>query len=36
MAVRIEEKTNLSLNEEDLQSILTIQDAVDLINERRP
>ncbi|MGE4607074.1 MAG: acyl carrier protein [Myxococcota bacterium] len=36
MAVRIEEKTNLSLNEEDLRSILTIQNAVDLINERRP
>jgi acyl carrier protein len=34
MAVRIEEKTGLALNGEDLQSIQTIQDAVDLIHAR--
>ncbi len=34
MAVRIEEKTHLALSGEDLQSIQTIQDAVDLIHER--
>lgn len=34
MAVRIEEKTGLTLSGEDLQSIQTIQDAVDLIHAR--
>jgi len=34
MAVRIEEKTGLALNGEDLQSIQTLQDAVDLIHAR--
>jgi acyl carrier protein len=34
MAVRIEEKTRLALDGEDLQSIQTIQDAVDLIHAR--
>ena len=34
MAVRIEEKTNLLLDEEELRAILTIQDVVDLIHER--
>ncbi len=34
MAVRIEEKTRLALSGEDLQSIQTIQDVVDLIHER--
>ncbi len=34
MTVRIEEKTGLSLTEDDLKSIQTIQDAVDLIHER--
>ncbi len=34
MAVRIEEKVHLALSGEDLQSIQTIQDAVDLIHER--
>ena len=34
MAVRIEEKTRLALSGDDLQSIQTIQDAVDLIHER--
>lgn len=34
MAVRIEEKTALSLVERDLKSMLTIQHAVDLIHER--
>ncbi|HEX9814735.1 MAG TPA: acyl carrier protein [Myxococcota bacterium] len=34
MAVRIEEKTRLVLSSDDLQSIQTIQDAVDLIHAR--
>ncbi len=34
MAVRIEEKTGLALSGDDLQSIQTIRDAVDLIHER--
>ena len=34
MAVRIEEKTNFLLNEDELRSILTVQNAVDLIHER--
>ena len=34
MTVRIEMKTDLSFNEDDLKSILTIQDAVDLIHDR--
>ena len=34
MTVRIEEKTHLSLSEDDLKSIETIQDAVDLIHDR--
>ena len=34
MAVRIEEKTRLLLSGDDLQSIQTIQDAVDLIHAR--
>ena len=34
MAVRIEEKTGLTLSGEDLQSIQTTQDAVDLIHVR--
>ena len=34
MAVRIEEKTGLALSGEDLHSIQTIQDAVDLIHVR--
>ncbi len=34
MAVRIEEKTGLALSGQDLQSIQTIQDAVDLIHAR--
>jgi acyl carrier protein len=34
VAVRIEEKTRLTLSGDDLQSIKTIQDAVKLIHER--
>jgi len=34
MAVRIEEKTRLALSGDDLDSIETIQDAVDLIHAR--
>jgi len=34
MAVRIEEKTGLALSGEDLQSVQTIRDAVDLIHVR--
>jgi acyl carrier protein len=34
VAVRIEEKTRLTLSGDDLQSIQTIQDAVKLIHER--
>ena len=34
LAVRIEEKTNLLLGEEELLSIQTIGDAVDLIHQR--
>jgi acyl carrier protein len=34
LAVRVEEKTGLSLTEADLKSIRTIQDIVDLIDER--
>jgi acyl carrier protein len=34
LAVRIEERTGLSLTEADLKSIQTIQDIVDLIDER--
>ena len=34
MAVRIEEKTHITLSGDDLQSIQTIQDAVELIHER--
>ena len=34
MAVRIEEKTGLALSGDDLQSIQTIRDAVDLIHAR--
>jgi len=34
MAVRIEEKTRLAFSGEDLDSIQTIQDAVDLIHAR--
>ena len=34
MAVRIEEKTHLAFSGDDLQSIQTIQDAVDLIHGR--
>jgi acyl carrier protein len=34
MAVRIEEKTRLVLSSDDLQSIQTIEDAVDLIHAR--
>jgi len=34
MAVRIEEKTGLVLSAEELQSIETIQDVVDLIHAR--
>jgi acyl carrier protein len=34
MAVRIEEKTRLAFSGDDLQSIQTIQDAVDLIHAR--
>lgn len=34
MTVRIEEKTGLSFSEQDLKSIRTIQDTVDLIHER--
>ena len=34
LAVRLEEKTGLSLDEADLKSIRTIQDIVDLIDER--
>ncbi len=34
MGVRIEEKTGLALSGEDLQSIQTIQNAVDLIHAR--
>jgi len=34
LAVRVEEKTGLSLSEADLKSIRTIQDIVDLIDER--
>ena len=34
LAVRVEERTGLSLDEADLKSIQTIQDIVDLIDER--
>ena len=34
LAVRVEEKTGLSLSEADLKSLRTIQDIVDLIDER--
>ena len=34
LAVRVEERTGLSLTEADLKSIQTIQDIVDLIDER--
>ena len=34
MAVRIEEKTHVTLSGDELQSIETIQDAVQLIHER--
>jgi acyl carrier protein len=34
LAVRVEERTGLSLGEADLKSIQTIQDIVDLIDER--
>ena len=34
LAVRVEERTGLSLAEADLKSIQTIQDIVDLIDER--
>ncbi len=34
LAVRVEEKTGLSLSEADLKSFRTIQDIVDLIDER--
>jgi acyl carrier protein len=34
LAVRVEEKTGLSLTEADLKSLRTIQDIVDLIDER--
>lgn len=34
LAVRLEEKTGLSLKEQDLKSIETIQDVVDLVHER--
>ena len=34
VAVRIEEKTGLTLSGDDLQAIQTIQDAVRLIHER--
>jgi len=34
MAVRIEERTGLALSGDDLQSIQTIQDAVELIHAR--
>jgi acyl carrier protein len=34
MAIRLEEKTGLSFEEDDLKSIQTIQDAVDFIDER--
>ena len=34
LAVRVEERTGLALNEADLKSIQTIQDIVDLIDER--
>jgi acyl carrier protein len=34
MAVRIEEKTGLALSGDDLQSIQTIRDAVELIHAR--
>ena len=34
LAVRVEERTGLSLSEADLKSIRTIQDIVDLIDER--
>lgn len=34
LAVRVEEKSGLSLSEADLKSIRTIQDIVDLIDER--
>jgi acyl carrier protein len=34
LSVRLEEKTGLSFKEEDLKSIRTIQDVVDLIDER--
>jgi acyl carrier protein len=34
MAVRIEEKTHITLSGDDLQSIQTIQNAVELIHER--
>ena len=34
MTVRLEEKTGLSFNEDDLKSILTIRDVVNLIDGR--
>jgi acyl carrier protein len=34
MTVRLEEKTGLSFNEDDLKSILTVRDVVDLIDGR--
>jgi acyl carrier protein len=34
LAVRVEEKTGLSLSETDLKSLRTIRDIVDLIDER--
>ena len=34
LAVRVEERTGLALDEADLKSIQTIQDIVDLIDER--
>ena len=34
LAVRVEEKTGLSLSEADLKSFRTIQDIVELIDER--
>ena len=34
MAIRLEEKTGLSFEEDDLKSIHTIQDAINFIDER--
>jgi acyl carrier protein len=34
MTVRLEEKTGLSFNEDDLKSILTVRDVVNLIDGR--